>query len=165
MHDESCWAVYRLMERTGYTEVQLKAAIDLTWDRAVIHESTWAHWQGTSLWEGSTPGRLQAWLREPHNAKYLALCSRWEAVVDNRTRKRDAKRGWTDKELMGELRAAVPPLATWTVGQAWTEGDVVECMAAMLRERGVSVDEADVRKWAVDFLCMRAQDKASAGKA
>ncbi len=174
-YDDSCWAVYRLMERTGSTEAQLKAAIDLTWDRAVIHESTWLHWQGTSLWEGSTPGRLQAWLREPHNAKYLA------ASVPEQPGEFDNLRGANEvyiaityngssyreflAEFWSKLRVAQPPLSTWTVGQAWTEGDVVECMTAMLRERGVSVDEADVRKWAVDFLCTHAQDKASAGKA
>lgn len=173
--DDSCWAVYRLMERTGYTEAQLKAAIDLTWDRAVIHDVTWHYWCMTTMWEGSTPGRLQGWLREPHNAKYLAEHFVWKNVGDLRARQKIAEDRaahklatdwpWKPEELVVHLRVAVPPLSTWTVGQAWTEGDVVECMTAMLRERGVSVDEADVRKWAVDFLCRYAHDMASAGKA
>lgn len=171
LFDDSCWAIYRLMERTGSTEAQLKAAIDLTWDRAVIHESTWLHWQSTALWEGSTPGRLQGWLREPHNAKYLAKFQSAEPEKPVPARECSVERAIRHNqqmfadELLALLRAEQPPLATWTVGQAWTERDVTECVLSLLHASDICADPEDARKWSVDFLCKYAQHKASAVKA
>lgn len=180
--DESRWpplehstrAVYRLLaermrgkhrREIPAEAAMLAASVDLTFERARRHESTWDYWVGLGLWEGSTPSRLLGWLEEPKNAMFLSQAAgKLSAGRSDSRGDPSAHPVWAEisaqdsreeffKELVECLHSARKAATDGRVSDHWNQTDLSEAMMIAASLRGIRVEEVQARSWSVDFMC------------
>lgn len=61
--------------RSGVTELECKAAIELQWRKCEINPESWDRWTGVEFWRGQKLTVLLAWLEEPGNADCWRIAS------------------------------------------------------------------------------------------